>query len=104
VVADMLIRAEADGFLITTDPELRAPLGALLDRYVVMDDVTIEDATEATAELGLYGPAASEAAAQVAGLQKLDAPLGLHVVGESALVRGMVDELVHGGHAVRLDE
>src|SRR5207245_9617633 len=34
-VADMLIRAEPDGFLIPTDPEARPPLGDRLGPHVV---------------------------------------------------------------------
>ena len=102
VLADMLVRAEPDAFLVSTEPELRGPLLALFDRHIIVDDVTLADESNATAELAVYGAGAAEAAARASGLRILLAPLGAHVVGEPALVRGFADEL-HSGGAVLLD-
>lgn len=44
--ADVFIIAQGDSFLIDTDAEMREPLRARLDRYVIADDVQIEDVTE----------------------------------------------------------
>jgi tRNA-modifying protein YgfZ len=39
-------RNEAGGFLLDADPELREELPARLDRYIIADDVQLEDVTE----------------------------------------------------------
>lgn len=44
--ADVFIIAQGDSFLIDTDAEMREQLQARLDRYVIADDVQIEDVTE----------------------------------------------------------
>jgi len=78
VVADMLVRKEDDSFLVTTDPTLREKLREAFDRHIIMDDVTLEDVTEKTGEVGVYGADARA----VEGLTVLSAPLGLHLVGD----------------------
>jgi folate-binding protein YgfZ len=105
VVADMIVLAQADAFLVTTDPELREKLGVALDHYVVMDDVVIEDVTAASAEGAVYGPGAREllGRAAAAGLAPLEVPLGLHVVGAAEAVARFLDQRVGEG-ARRLDE
>jgi folate-binding protein YgfZ len=44
--AHVFVSAEADGFLLDADPELGAELAARLDRYIIADDVQIEDVTD----------------------------------------------------------
>jgi folate-binding protein YgfZ len=44
--AHIFISADADAFLLDADPELREDLPARLDRYIIADDVQIEDVTE----------------------------------------------------------
>lgn len=44
--AHVFISTEADAFLLDADPELRAELAARLDRYLIADDVRIEDVTD----------------------------------------------------------
>lgn len=44
--AHVFISAEADGFRLDADPELRDELPARLDRYIIADDVQIEDVTD----------------------------------------------------------
>ena len=44
--AHVFISKEGDAFLLDADPELREELPARLDRYIVADDVQIEDITE----------------------------------------------------------
>ena len=43
--AHVFISTEADAFLLDADPELREDLPARLDRYIIADDVQIEDVT-----------------------------------------------------------
>jgi folate-binding protein YgfZ len=44
--ANVFISAEADSFLLDADPELREELPARIDRYIIADDVQIEDVTD----------------------------------------------------------
>jgi len=44
--AHLFVSAEGDSFLLDAEPELREGLGARLERYVVADDVEIEDVTD----------------------------------------------------------
>jgi folate-binding protein YgfZ len=53
--ADVFIRADADSFLIDSDPEMREQLAARLERYVIADDVLIEDISDAFALFHVIG-------------------------------------------------
>ena len=64
VLADALVLARHDSLLIDTEPETRHSLYAHLDKYIIADDVTLEDLTEETAEIGVQGPAAAEVRAE----------------------------------------
>jgi folate-binding protein YgfZ len=65
--AHLFISREMDGiFLLDADPELREELAARLDRYVIADDVQIEDITEAFSIFHLIG----ESAADIPGLKR----------------------------------
>jgi folate-binding protein YgfZ len=44
--ASIFISEDGDSFLIDTDPELREQLPARIDRYIIADDVQIEDVTD----------------------------------------------------------
>ncbi len=60
IQADAVIFAFGDALLIDTEPETRATLLAHIEKYIIADDVTVEDATDSTFELGLEGPRAEE--------------------------------------------
>jgi tRNA-modifying protein YgfZ len=66
ILADANILCFADSFLIDTEPETRASLFEHLDRYIIADDVTIEDQTGEMATLAIEGPEA-EAVLRAAG-------------------------------------
>ena len=54
--ADVFITAVANHqLLIDADPSLREPLAARLERYIVADDVTIDDATDRLALIHIFG-------------------------------------------------
>ena len=53
--AEIFISAENDSFLLDADPALRNALPARLDRYVIADDVRIEDVTDQFAMFHLTG-------------------------------------------------
>ncbi len=64
ILADACILCFEDHFLLDTAPETRQTVYEHLDRYIIADDVTLEDITEQTFCLGLEGPKAAEAAAE----------------------------------------
>ena len=65
IQADSRIFVGADRIVIDCEPSVRASLRELIESYIIMDDVDLEDATESTALLGVAGP---ETGAIVAGL------------------------------------
>ncbi|HEX7517674.1 MAG TPA: glycine cleavage T C-terminal barrel domain-containing protein [Chthoniobacterales bacterium] len=44
--ANVFISAEADSFVLDADPEVREELPARIERYIIADDVQIEDVTD----------------------------------------------------------
>jgi folate-binding protein YgfZ len=69
VLADANILCRPDYFLLDVEPETREPLYQHLDRFIIADDVTLEDITDATATIALEGPEAAEV------LQRAGAPI-----------------------------
>jgi len=57
ILADAVILALNDALLIDTEPETRGFVLAHLDKYIIADDVTLEDITDDTVEIGIEGPA-----------------------------------------------
>jgi len=57
-----------DHFLLDTEPETRTKIYEHLDRYIIADDVALEDQTDRVATLAIEGPEAG------AALAKLGAP------------------------------
>ncbi len=55
--AFVFMGAEPEAFLLDADPELRGMLAARLERYVIADDVTIEDVTDEFALFHVTGAA-----------------------------------------------
>jgi len=55
--ADICITAQEDALLVDAEPGLRESLLVRLERYIVADDVTIEDATDGQTLLHYIGPA-----------------------------------------------
>jgi len=68
ILADVNILCFEDHFLLDTEPELRTKVYEHLDRYIIADDVTLEDVTDQMATLAIEGPEAATA------LAKLGAP------------------------------
>lgn len=56
VNADVFITTRDDSYLLDTDLEMREQLAARLDRYIIADDVVIEDVTDEFALLHSTGP------------------------------------------------
>jgi folate-binding protein YgfZ len=62
ILADAYVLCFEDHLLLDTEPESRAAIYQHLDRYIIADDVTLEDVTDATFCLGMEGPKALEIA------------------------------------------
>ncbi len=54
--ADIFIRAEPDAYGIDAEADLRESLSARLERYIIADDVTLNDVTDATSLFHVIEP------------------------------------------------
>jgi len=61
ILADVWIYCAEDHLLLDVEPEQRRKVYEHLDRYIIADDVTLEDITDATAEVAVEGPKAGAA-------------------------------------------
>jgi folate-binding protein YgfZ len=59
VIADANVLSRPDYFLLDVEPETRQPLYQHLDRFIIADDVTLEDITDSTATIAVEGPQAT---------------------------------------------
>lgn len=69
ILGDANILCFDDSLLLDTEPETRVKLFEHLDRYIIADDVTIEDETARIATIAVEGPEASRV------LESLGAPV-----------------------------
>lgn len=60
ILGDVNIFCREDDFLLDTEPETRQKLYQHLDQFIIADDVTLDDLTEATATIAVEGPAAAD--------------------------------------------
>jgi tRNA-modifying protein YgfZ len=60
ILADADIWCGEDELLIDVEPEVREKVLQHIDRFIIADDVTLEDVTDATAEIAVEGPGAPE--------------------------------------------
>ncbi len=74
--ADAFVHAGNDFLLLDAEPELREPLVTRLERYVIADDVTIEDITDSLALLHLIDFAADAGSPHLPELRTALATLG----------------------------
>jgi len=65
ILGDVNLLCFEDHFLLDTEPEIRRKLFDHLDRYIIADDVTLEDATDRIATLAVEGPAAASILAKM---------------------------------------
>src|ERR1039457_106934 len=56
IQADLCLFCHADHFLIDTEPELREKVRLHIKRYIIADQVELEDVTASMAAIGLEGP------------------------------------------------
>lgn len=59
IQADVWIHAEEEYLLLDVEPEVREKVYAHLDKFIIADDVTLEDITATTAEIAVEGPHAA---------------------------------------------
>ncbi|MBN9659302.1 MAG: folate-binding protein YgfZ [Acidobacteria bacterium] len=59
IQADVWIHAEEEYLLLDVEPEVREKVFAHLDKFIIADDVTLEDITATTAEIAVEGPNAA---------------------------------------------
>jgi folate-binding protein YgfZ len=69
ILGDVNLFCLEEYFLLDTEPETRQKLFEHLDRYIIADDVTLEDLTEQMATIAVEGPQAATV------LDKLGAPI-----------------------------
>ena len=56
ILADTRIWVFEDSALLDTEPETRQSLAEHLEKYIIMDDVTLEDVTDSMAAVAVEGP------------------------------------------------
>jgi folate-binding protein YgfZ len=78
ILGDANLFCFADHFLLDTEPETRTKLAEHLDRYIIADDVAVEDITNSTVAIAVEGPQAA------AVLSRLDAGIPLEPYGWAA--------------------
>jgi len=69
IIAELEVYAIGDRHLIVSYQMIRERLIEALDKYIIMDDVTLEDATPSLAVLGVEGPRSPEILRAVAGIE-----------------------------------
>ncbi len=69
ILADVNLLCFEDHFLLDTEPETRTKVYEHLDRYIIADDVTLEDQTDGIATLAVEGPEAGAAMAKLGAPQ-----------------------------------
>ncbi len=72
IIADMKVFVFEEAVGIETNAETTAALYQELDKYLIADDVTIEDFTERTGVVGVHGPKSAELLQQVCGFDVKD--------------------------------
>lgn len=88
ILADAYILRRDQDFLLDSEPEVRDGLPGHLDRYIIADDVALEDETERFSLIWLEGP---------------DAPDILAAVGAPTPERFCASSAWEGGMVARLD-
>jgi aminomethyltransferase len=65
ILGDVNILCRPDHFLLDTEPETARKLYEHLDKFIIVDDVILEDLTSSTTTLAIEGPHACEALARL---------------------------------------
>ena len=89
ILADAVILALPDALLLDTEPETRESLYTHLDKYIIADDVTLEDTTADTVAIGIEGPAAADVESRL-GIALPAPPYSHQVWGHRLAIRSSV--------------
>ncbi|HZT40365.1 MAG TPA: glycine cleavage T C-terminal barrel domain-containing protein [Bryobacteraceae bacterium] len=65
ILGDVSIFCRSDHFLLDTEPETARKLYEHLDKYIIVDDVVLEDLTPSTTTIAIEGPRAFAALVQI---------------------------------------
>jgi folate-binding protein YgfZ len=65
IQADLCLFCYPDHFLIDTEPELREKVRVHIKRYIIADQVELDDVTASTAAIGLEGPGVASILAEL---------------------------------------
>jgi folate-binding protein YgfZ len=68
ILAELEVYAEAERLLTRSHASVRERTAATLDRYIIMDDVQLEDLTDEVGSVAVEGPRAEEIARDVCGV------------------------------------
>ena len=82
IIADMNVYVFEDSIGIETNTETTLSLYQELDKYLIADDVTIEDFTEHTGTVGVHGPKSAELLQEIYGFDLGCLPEYHSLVGE----------------------
>lgn len=94
ILGDANVFCLEDSMLLDTEPETRTKLYDHLDRYIIADDVALEDETEKLATIAVEGPEAARVLASL-GAPLPDAPGSWIAWGQTIVAR--VDSTGSGG-------
>jgi aminomethyltransferase len=87
ILADANVFCRQDDLLLDVEPETREPLLQHLDKFIIADDVTLDDATERIATLDLEGPEALALVARM-GVIMPEKPWA-HTLWDEVMVAGV---------------
>ena len=76
IIADMHVYVREEALYLETAPETAATLFTELDKYIIADDVVLEDVTAEIGVIGIYGAESPKLVQSLTGLQS--APAGVY--------------------------
>jgi tRNA-modifying protein YgfZ len=85
ILADVNVLCRHDSFLLDTEPETLHKLLEHLDKFIIADDVTLEDVTPTLSTIAVEGPKSPDVLT-AAGAPALETRYGANVAWGSALV------------------
>ncbi|MGH9699025.1 MAG: YgfZ/GcvT domain-containing protein [Candidatus Acidiferrales bacterium] len=74
ILAELEIYARAERLLLRTHAAVRERTRETLEKYIIMDDAELTDATDETASMGIEGPRAAEIILETSGVKLEDLP------------------------------
>ncbi len=86
ILADAYIYNLGESLFLDTEPEVAASLFSHLDRFIIADDVTLEDETASLAAIGLEGPKSLEIADRL-GIPVSETKFGIKTFGDGFTAR-----------------